>query len=430
LRVDPATSNEPLVRGWLELAQLAVSAGRSPLSADSAVARWRTRFPGHPGSTIVDGEILHPAERPAAAAAMAPSTGPLALLLPLSSAQQDAASAARFIREGFQTALARMPEAERPALRVYDTAAMPVTTALQNAQSDGAGFIVGPLLRDESQTAYEQRPGSVPLLLLNTLPGSGFIGNQIYQFALAPEDEARQIARQIAGSGRRNVLVLAMAGAWGTRVAAAFTEELTREGGAVVAQGSYDLAKNDINAAITAALGIDAAQAREQRLQQVIGAAVEFEAHPRPDIDAIFIAGWQSLALRQINSQLLFRNAGNLPTYITQDGVSDDSKDNRDLKGMRVLATPWELDTIGPAADLRSATQAQWGAQGQRQSRYFAFGYDAATLTMALRRGTTAWPLTGLTGRLQLTPEGRIERSLNWGQLRDGQIQPFDPLAN
>ncbi len=70
------------------------------------------------------------------------------------------------------------------------------------------------------------------------------------------------------------------------------------------------------------------------------------------------------------------------------------------------------------------------GAQGQRQSRYFAFGYDAATLTMALRRGATAWPLTGLTGRLQLTPEGRIERSLNWGQLKEGQVQPFDPLAN
>jgi outer membrane PBP1 activator LpoA protein len=223
---------------------------------------------------------------------------------------------------------------------------------------------------------------------------------------------------------------MAMAGAWGTRVAAAFTEELTREGGAVVAQVSYDLEKNDINAAITAALGIDAAQAREQRLRQVIGAAVEFEAHPRPDIDAIFIAGYQSLALRQINAQLLFRNAGNLPTYITQDGVSDDSKENRDLKGMRVLATPWELDTVGPAADLRAATQPQWGAQGQPQSRYFAFGYDAATLTMALRRGTTAWPLAGLTGRLQLTPEGRIERSLNWGQLRDGQVQPFDPLAD
>ncbi len=68
--------------------------------------------------------------------------------------------------------------------------------------------------------------------------------------------------------------------------------------------------------------------------------------------------------------------------------------------------------------------------RGPRQSRYFAFGYDAATLTMALRRGSTNWPLQGLTGRLQLTPEGRIERSLNWGQLKDGQVQAFDPATN
>jgi uncharacterized protein len=429
LRIDPASSNDALVRGWLELAQLAVSAGRSPLSADSAVARWRTRFPGHPGATIVDSEILRPAERPAAAA-ITPRTGPLALLLPLGSAQQDAASAARLIRDGFQTALARMPESERPPLRVYDTAAMPVSTALQNAQADGAGFIVGPLLRDESQAAYEQRPSSVPMLLLNTLPGGGFIGNQIYQFALAPEDEARQIARQIAGSGRRNALVLAPAGPWGTRVAAAFTEELTRDGGTIIAQANYDLSRNDLTTAITSALGIDAARAREQRVRQVIGGAVEFDPHPRPDIDAIFIAGYQPLALRQINTQLLFLNAGDIPTYITQDGVGDDNRDNRDLKGMRVLATPWELDAIGPVADLRSATESQWGPQGARQSRYFAFGYDAATLTMALRRGVTSWPLTGLTGRLQLTPEGRIERSLNWGQLKEGLVQPFDPIGN
>ncbi len=136
-------------------------------------------------------------------------------------------------------------------------------------------------------------------------------------------------------------------------------------------------------------------RARQQRVQQAIGASVEFDAHPRPDIDAIFVAGYQSVALRQINSQLLFNNAGDLPTYITQDGVSADSGENRDLKGMRVLATPWELDSIGPVADLRAATETQWSSQGQRQSRYFAFGYDAATLTMAIRRGSTTWPLAG-----------------------------------
>ena len=105
-----------------------------------------------------------------------------------------------------------------------------------------------------------------------------------------------------------------------------------------------------------------------------------------------------------------------------------DARGNRDLVGMRVLDMPWTLDTVGPVADLRTATEPSWSAAGLRQSRLFAFGYDAATLAIAIRRGRANWPLEGLTGRLNLTAEGRVERSLNWARLAtDGAVQPFDP---
>ncbi len=46
LRVDLGASNDAMVRGWLELAQIAVApVGQSPLTAASEVARWRSRFP-------------------------------------------------------------------------------------------------------------------------------------------------------------------------------------------------------------------------------------------------------------------------------------------------------------------------------------------------------------------------------------------------
>ncbi|MES2605169.1 MAG: HlyD family efflux transporter periplasmic adaptor subunit, partial [Pseudomonadota bacterium] len=51
-------------------------------------------------------------------------------------------------------------------------------------------------------------------------------------------------------------------------------------------------------------------------------------------------------------------------------------------------------------------------ARGLRQSRYFAFGFDAATLALAIRNGSANMPVSGLTGRLILTPEGRVERIL------------------
>jgi outer membrane PBP1 activator LpoA protein len=430
LRIDPATSNEPLVRGWLELAQIAVDAGRSPLTADSRVARWRSRYPAHPAATIVDSEILRPGERPSDNRRVAASTGPIALLLPLTAPQY--AGAAGLVRRGFETAVARVAEAERPALRVYDTSAMTVESALQKAQADGAGFIAGPLLKDEVQAAYDHRPASLPLLLLNMLPDGGFAGSQVYQFALAPEDEARQIARQIAGSGRRNVVMFAPAGDWGTRVAAAFTEELRRGGGNILAQDIYDPRQADLTAqlaaAVPAALGIDEARARARRIQDIIGGTVEMEAHPRPDVDAIFVAGDNATVTRQINPLLRHFEADTIPTYVTQQGLAQDRNENRDLDGMRVLNLPWDLDNVGPVADLRASTEEQW--RGQAQSRLFAFGYDAGTLAMAIRRGASNWPLSGLTGRMQPDPDGRIERSMNWGVLKGGQVQAFDPVAN
>lgn len=438
LRIDLGASNDPLVRGWLEIAQIAATASRSPLTAESDVARWRTRFPGHPAATIVEREILHPGERLAEARpGTAVANGPVALLLPLTPRDGRERSLANIasglIRAGFENALSRVPESARPQLQVYDTGVLGVGAALLNAQANGAGFIVGPLEKEEVQTAWERRPAGLPLLLLNTPPGGGYLGSQVYQFALAPEDAARQIARQIATAGRGNAVVLAPRDEWGNRVAAAFAQELTQDGGAVLAQSSYAYPEIDFAATlketVSAMLGIDAARARQQRVQSTIGAAVEFDAYPRPDIDAIFAPGWNETAVRTVKSLLYYFNAGDIPTYITQDGVSSDRNSNRDLADTRLLDMPWVLDTIGPVANLRATTQSEW-ADASADSRYFAFGYDAATLTMALRRGSTVWPLAGLTGRLQLTADGRIERSLNWARMgRDGSLQPFDPVS-
>lgn len=424
LRIDTAAAREPLLRGWLEVGQIAAAAGRSPLGAESALERWRTRFPGHPAATIAYSEIVAPATR-ATPGASPIASGPIALLLPLSGTY---AGTAELVRDGFLAAISRLPEAARPAVRVYDTGAVTVPAALQAAQSEGAGFVVGPLTREQAQQAAEQRPGVLPVLLLNNLATDGFAGAQLFQYALAPEDEARQIARQLNAAGQRRATVLAPAGEWGNRVAAAFTDELVRGGGRVVSTGNYDLARNDITAVITAALGVDSARARQRRIQQVTGLSLAWEPKPRADLDAIFVAGYQPLAMRQINPQLRFFNAGGVPTYMTQDGLDPDERGNRDLEGMRFVDLPWALETTGPVADTRAATESAWSARGKRQSRYFAFGYDAATLAMALRSGQNSWPLPGMTGRLALTPEGRVERSLDWARIKDGAPELFDPL--
>lgn len=429
-RIEPARSRDALERGWLELAQIAADVGRSPLSANVWVDRWRQRYPGHPASTIVGVEILDPASRPGIAAERGASiSGPVALLLPLSDPTNG--TFAGLVRDGFRSYVSRSADAGLADVREYDTAAMPVESAIQRALAEGATFIVGPLFRDEVQVAAEQRPVHVPMLLLNTLPEGGG-GPGAWQYALSPEDEARQIARQIAGSGARGVVVLTPAGDWGQRVAAAFSAELNQSGARVVHEGIYDLNSANIEATITKALGIDAGRMRRERIQNVIGSRVTFNGYeqPAPEIDAIFAAGYQALALRQIRPYLRQYNANEIPTYMTSEGIGEERTANRDISGMRVLEMPWHLDTVGAAYDVRQATESSWISRvGQRNSRFFAFGYDAAMLASALRRGLPDWPLQGVTGRLSLTPDGRIERQLNWARVRDGLVEPSDPLS-
>ena len=424
LRIDPATAREPVVRGWLEIGQIAAAAGRSPLGADAALERWRARFPGHPAATIAVSEILTPGARAPAGSGTAIATGSIALLLPLTGSYS---SQSESIRDGFLTAISRQPEAGRPTVRVYDTGTLAVPAALQMAQSEGAGFIVGPLTKPEVQQAVAQRAGVQPMLLLNSLSNDSFAGAQLFQYALAPEDEARQIARQMNAAGQRRAVVFTPAGDWGTRVAGAFSEEFTRSGGKVIAEAGYDAARNDLAAVITSALGIDAGRARTLRVQKITGLSLDYAPRPRADIDAIFVAGYVPLAVRQINPLLQHFNADRIPTYVTQDGLDADEQSNRDLDGMRFVDMPWMLEPTGPVADTRSATESSWSARGRRQSRYFAFGYDAATLALALRGGQSPWPLPGLTGRLSLTPEGRIERSLDWARVRNGAPELSDP---
>lgn len=430
LRVDPAASRDALVSGWLEIAQIASAASRTPDAAPAQVERWRGRFPGHPAAAIAASEIIAPGERdaPRRGAAMLDASA-VGLLLPLTGIN---AVAAGLIRDGFMAAVGRMPEAGRPVVRIYDTGAMSVSAAIQSARTEGARMLVGPLTRPEVQDAAGQRPSDMPILLLNNLTGSGFAGANLYQYALAPEDEARQIARQMAGAGQRNAMVLAPGNDWGNRVTAAFTEELTRAGGQVVAQGRYDSASGDLQANVEAVLGIEESRNRYQKLKSLIG-EFGFEPRPRPDIDAIFVAGYTDSAT--VNPILriypfLNKHAPGLPVFMTRDGLEADANANRDLLGISVLDTPWMLEASGPSADLRASTESIWSARGVLQSRYFAFGFDAATLALAIRTPSTQWPLNGLTGRLSLTPEGRVERSLQWARVGNGGVvQPADPAA-
>ena len=70
----------------------------------------------------------------------------IALLLPLSGRAEAFGVA---VRDGFIAAYLQQNAAGRPQLKIYDVAAESVASAYNRAIADGAGFVVGPLLKDE-----------------------------------------------------------------------------------------------------------------------------------------------------------------------------------------------------------------------------------------------------------------------------------------
>jgi outer membrane PBP1 activator LpoA protein len=412
VKLEPEASQDPTVRGWLELGALAGSGGGASISSGIETSRWRAAYPQHPATELLTAAL-------GAQLPLATRLHKLALLLPLSG---QAAGYAATIHAGFDYAWQQLPADARPAVQVYDTGVLTVDQALRQARADGNDFIVGPLTRQEVDVAASASPG-VPMLALNFLSAGRAAPNGMNQFALSPEDDAREIARRMLASGQKRGVALSPTGDWGTRVLAAFTQELQAGGGVLLAQAVYDPAEHDYATPIRTVLGTDQSIARRQRLQALVGQKLEFEPRGRADLDFIF-APAQAGQARLLRPQLRFQYAGNVPVYSTSDAyATDGGVANQDLDGLIVPAMPWVVPNSGAASAVRSSVAAAAGDSSNWQSGLYAFGYDACQLAVAIAaagNNVEHVRVAGLTGDLRLGADGRVHREPAWARISRG----------
>jgi outer membrane PBP1 activator LpoA protein len=414
----PAGSDATL-RGWLEAGSVAADNARNPTLGATRLAAFRNRYPSHPALAALANEPTVGVEPHQATLESAPH---LALILPLSG--RTAAPAAQ-IRDGFMTAWYQMPANARPRLRVYDSGTAPIGDTVAQATAAGAEFIVGPLSREEVVAAADLLASRPPLLALNFLPADRPAPERFYQFALSPEDDARAVARYIGSTGRRNGVVIAPEGDWGSRVAAAFDEELRAAGGYVLGQATYNSADKDYGAAIMQVLRTDDSRARQQRVQAAIGQKLEFEPRRRADIQFIFMPTQPPLIARLLRPQLRFHMAGDIPTYTLGDAYEPHPTANQEIDGLMFPEMPWMLGDGPLTAEVRAAAAQAYGDAGARRGRLFAFGYDALRIAAALQRGQNI-PPQGLTGMLSMDAQGHVRRELQWVRIKGGALMPLD----
>ncbi len=413
LRAAAETEVDPVVRGWLMLGALAASTGQQGIGWSNGVARWRDLYGNHPATLLLADMRL-----PDSVALEYPSQ--IALLLPLSGQNANAGNA---VRNGFFGAYfaAAAGLDQQQSIRVYDAANGNARDLYARAIEDGAEFVVGPLLRPRVLELAAEPVIPVPVLTLNYLPDDMVAPPGLYQFALAPEDEAASAATRAIADGHRRALALVPNNDWGRRVMTSFASSFEAAGGRLLDYRSYQPSSQDFSIDIEGLMALSQSVQRYQRLRANIGGPLQFDPRRRQDADFVFLAA-DANAGRLLKSQLKFHYAGDLPVYSTSFIYSMDGRSDADLNGVMFADTPWIVSPPAWIADMPALYQEYWPDE-RRLGRLHAMGYDAYQLIGELY-GARTGPMNeidGATGKLYLDDDGRVHRRLAWAQFVRGQ---------
>lgn len=404
--VNPAVAgpNETDLAGWLSLAAAVQRAGTIGLQ-QRAIEEWIATHPGHPAAQMLPEPLVklrQLADRP---------LEHIALLLPLNG---QLAGVAQALRDGFLAGYYQAATTGQtpPRVEVYDSNQIGSLDAFyEQAKARGVQLVVGPLEKDLVRQLAERSDLPLTTLALNYSDADQQVPAELFQFGLAAEDEAREVARRAWADGHRSAIALAPRGDWGSRVLAAFQQAWRDQGGTLVAAEAL-------------AEPVELADQIANLVQPSAGSA-EGVPSRRQDIDFLFLAATPQQA-QQVKPTLVFQYAGDLPVYATShlNAASGDVRQYQDLEGIRFAETPWLLDE---QATLRQRVTQQWPAAGGSLGRLYAMGADAFELARRIPQ-LVALPnseIEGLTGTLTLTPGQRVARALPWAEFRGGQVVPL-----
>lgn len=417
-QLQQIVSSDVELTGWKQLLLLTRTAS-TPNVQLADISAWMTANAKHPAAVNPPQAIVllrQAAEKP---------VKHIGLLLPT---QGQLAVPAQALRDGFLAA--HYQSSARSDLKVTLFDSNQVTDLdifYQQAAAAGVELIVGPLEKPLVSQLNRMSRLPLPTLALNYSETPQANTQQLFQFGLAAEDEAREVARRAWADGQRRAVALVPSGDWGNRVLAAFRQEWEARGGVLISAEHVDQPVQ-LTQQIASLLQLRESETRARSLKTALGTELDAQPVHRQDIDFVFLAATPAQA-RQIKPALAFQYAGGLPVYATSqlfEGTNDPVRD-RDLNGIRFCDTPWMLGT--DSSGLRKQVVDQWPAAAGSLGRLYAMGADAYRLAPRLvqLQGAPSLSLDGLTGGLSLNNSQRVTRSLAWAEYRDGQLHRLAP---
>ncbi|KFI23757.1 penicillin-binding protein activator [Nitrosococcus oceani] len=414
----PQEPLSPALQGWLELARLFQRYQLDSPDLQQAIENWQARYPGHSASL----PLLQAEMATLPTTAYQPS---IALLLPT---EGQFAASAKAVQNGFFAAYYNDNSGWPSNIRFYEvkidseTGNSNIYSIYQQAQTEGAHFVAGPLTKQSLAQLVATGDLSLPTLALNYLEKSHEGIEKLYQFTLSPEDEAREVAERAWHDGHRSALALIPNTQWGQRVEDAFAERWERLGGTLVKSQAYDPEKEDYSPLIQRLLDIDNSQSRQRALQELA-----FEPEQRHEADFIFLAAFPRQA-RLLVPQLRFHRAEKLPVYSSSHIYTGypDPENDQDLNGVLFCDIPWVLDKNAQNDPSYQSLAAAYPRNFEQLKRFYALGVDAYRIIPHLKALQQNQDMTfdGATGTLQMDAGRHLRRTLNWAQFKKGQPQP------
>jgi outer membrane PBP1 activator LpoA protein len=416
-------SSNVTINGWLDLAKVTRSGQHNISKLEDDLLNWGTRHPSHPANEGFLNELITIYQGDTSAKKH------IAVILPL---QGKLSSVSKNIKNGILSAYYEANKdtdtALIPALRFYDSSSadMSFHQLYQQAINEGANTIIGPLSKVVINQLSQQRELDIPVLTLNYSTNVSNITNNLFQYGLSPEDEARQVAELAIRQNKMRAASFYPDSEWGKRLHQAFSEHYVSLGGTIINSGDYATDTNDYRRPIRSLFNLDQSDIRKKKVENVISRKVKHEPHRRQDVDMIFLAATHRSA-RSIMPSFKFHRAGDLPVYSTSHVYTGrvDRELDRDLNGLIFCDLPWILHNTSP---LNNVFKQNWPQQ-ENFTRLFALGIDAYHLVYNLdylQNKEFAF-YEGQTGNIQLDNHNRVTRKLLWAKFIRGVPVQFEP---
>ena len=408
LIAEESTSYE--LRGWIELARTFKSEETSIKKQLDNISQWRRTWVRH--SAVI--QIPQPIRDLQDSGDQRPAN--VALILPI---LQPAGNA---IYEGFLSAYYQelLVSQEVPRVSIYDsTEVVNITEIYDDAVSNGAELIIGPLKKSLVTQLQEQGDLPVDTLALNYADNSSS-DIKLYQFGLAPEDEIQEVINIAWGDGHRTAAILVPEKGDYQELQKFFENSWTQKGGQVVSKVNFHEGSNYAEI-VKRLMAIDSSEIRAENLLNLLPRRnMEFIPRTRKDVDFIFLVANPNEG-RQIKPTLAFYFAEDIPVYSIPSIYegSENPAENRDLDGIIFADAPWIL---GPNTDLNRSIDEDLRRVTGPLRRLRAMGIDSFRLYPRLQQfnnGSIQF-IQGTTGRLFISESQKFRRKLKAARFENG----------